>query len=110
MALAPPLALKVVAGLAVAFAVAHADRGHAVQSRTAITVSRAEGNRWVVSRTTTLTALGTAVERTCSRGYSFRQRHWRDLGCRFESGITRSESASAVTASATDRSRTRTRP
>jgi len=83
MALAPPLALKVVAGLAVAFAVAHADRGHAVQSRTAITVSRAEGNRWVVSRTTTLTALGTAVERTCSRGYS--QRHWRDLGCRFKS-------------------------
>ena len=85
MALAPPLALKVVAGLAVAFAVAHADRGHPVRSRTAITVSRAEGNRWVVSRTTTLTALGTAVERTCSRGYSFRQRHWRDLGCRFRS-------------------------
>jgi hypothetical protein len=85
VALAPPLALKVVAGLAVAFAVAHADRGHPVQSRTAITVSRAEGNRWVVLRTTTLTALGTAVERTCSRGYSFRQRHWRDLGCHFRS-------------------------
>jgi hypothetical protein len=82
MALAPPLALKVVAGLAVAFAVAHADRGHPPEGRTAVAVSRAEGNRWVVSRSSTLTALGAAVERTCSRGYSFRQRRWVDLGCR----------------------------
>ena len=83
MAVAPSLALKVLAGLAVAFAVAHADRGHPPRSRTAISVSRAEGNRWVVSRSSTLTALGAAVERTCSRGYSFRRRHWSDLGCRF---------------------------
>jgi hypothetical protein len=82
MALAPPLALKVAAGLAVAIAVAHADHGHPPTSRTAIAVSRAEGNRWIVSRTATLTALGTAVERTCSRGYSFRQHHWVSLGCR----------------------------
>jgi hypothetical protein len=82
MALTPPLALKVAAGLAVAFAVAHADRGHPFQSRTAVTIARGEGNRWVVSRSSTLTALGAAVERTCSRGYSFRQRHWVSLGCR----------------------------
>jgi hypothetical protein len=83
VAFAPPLALKVVAGLAVAFAVAHADRGHPIHGRTAITVSRAEGNRWIVTRTSTLTALGAGVERKCSRGYSFRLRHWQDLGCRF---------------------------
>jgi len=83
VALAPPLALKVVGGLAVAFAVAHADRGQPIHGRTAITVSRAEGNRWIVTRTSTLTALGAAVERSCSRGYSFRRRHWVDLGCRF---------------------------
>jgi len=81
MALAPPLALKVVAGLAVAFAVAHADRGHPPEGRTVVAVSRAEGSRWVVSRSSTLTALGAAVERTCSRGYSFRRRHWVNLGC-----------------------------
>jgi hypothetical protein len=84
MALAPSLALKAVAGLAVAFAVAHADPGHPPHSRTAIAVSRAEGNRWIVSRTTTLTALGTGVERTCSRAYSFRRRNWVDLGCRYK--------------------------
>ena len=83
MALAPSLALKVVAGLAVAFAVAHADRGHPPQTRTAVSVSRAEGNRWIITRTTTLTALGAAVVRTCARGYSFREHHWVDLGCRF---------------------------
>ena len=83
MALAPPLALKVAAGLAAAFAVAHADRGHPVQSRTAVAVSRAEGNRWVVSRSSTVTLLGAGVERTCARGYSFRRRHWVSLGCRF---------------------------
>lgn len=82
MALAPPLPLKVVAGLAVAFAVAHADRGHPPHTRTAIAVSRAEGNRWVVTRSSTLTMLGAGVERSCARGYSFRQRHWVDLGCR----------------------------
>ena len=83
MALASPLALKVVAGLAVAFAVAHADRGHPVPPRTAVAVSRAEDNRWVVTRTSTLSMLGAGVERSCARGYSFRQRHWVDLGCRF---------------------------
>jgi hypothetical protein len=88
MALAPSLALKVIAGLAVAFAVAHADRGHPPHSRTAVSVSRAEGNRWIVSRTSTLTALGAAVQRTCAEAYSFRRHHWTDLGCRFQSGIT----------------------
>lgn len=83
MALSPPLALKAAAGLAIAFAVAHADRGHPLQGRTAVAVSRAEGNRWVVSRSTTITLLGAGAQRTCARGYSFRQRHWRDLGCRF---------------------------
>ncbi len=82
MALAPPLALKVAAGLAVAFTVAHADRGHPPRNSTAVTVSRAAGNRWIVSRSSTLTALGAAVERTCSRGYSLRQRNWVNLGCR----------------------------
>ena len=82
MALTPSLALKVVAGLVVAFVVAHADHGRPPAGHTAIAVSRGEGNRWVVSRSSTLTALGAAVERTCSRGYSFRQRKWVNLGCR----------------------------
>jgi hypothetical protein len=85
MALAPSLTLKVAAGLAVAFAVAHADRGRPPQSRTAVSVSRAEGNRWIVSRVSTLTALGAAAERTCARGYSFRRHQWVDLGCRLRS-------------------------
>jgi hypothetical protein len=83
VALAPSLAVKAAAGLAIAFAVAHADRGHSPQGRTAVAVSRAEGNRWVVTRSSTLTMLGEAVERTCASSYSFRRRHWRDLGCRF---------------------------
>ena len=87
MALAPPLALRVAAGLLAAFVVAHADRGHPARGRTAVAVSRAEGNRWVVARSTTLSLpFGASIERTCARGYSFRQRHWRDLGCQFERG------------------------
>jgi hypothetical protein len=93
VALAPPVALKVAAGVAVALAVAHADRGHPPVGHTAVAVSRAEGNRWVVSRSSTLTALGAAVERTCSRGYSFRQRHWRDLGCRFNTPSGRADAS-----------------
>ena len=88
MALAPPLALKVVAGLAVAFAVAHADRGHPVQGRTAVAVSRSEGNRWVVARSSTLSLpLGAGIERTCARGYSFRRRHWVSLGCHIKGTV-----------------------
>ncbi len=87
MAVAPSLALKAAAGLAVAFAVAHADRGRPIQGRTAVAVARAEGNRWVVVRSATLSLpFGTGIERTCSRGYSFRQRHWHDLGCRLTPG------------------------
>ena len=87
MALAPPLALKALAGLAVAFAIAHADRGHPVQGRTAVAVSRAEGNRWVVARSSTVRLpFGASVERSCARGYSFRRRHWQDLGCRLRPG------------------------
>jgi hypothetical protein len=87
VALAPSLALKAVAGLAVAFAVASADRGHPIQGRTSVAVARAEGNRWVVVRSATLSLpFGAGIERTCSRGYSFRQRHWNDLGCRLTPG------------------------
>jgi hypothetical protein len=87
VALAPPLALKLAAGLAVAFAVAHADRGHSIQPRTSVAVARAEGNRWVVVRSATLSLpFGAGIERTCSRGYSFRQRHWHDLGCKLSPG------------------------
>jgi hypothetical protein len=86
MALAPPLALKLAAGLLVALAVAHADRGRPPQGRTAVAVSRAEGNRWVVARSSTFRLpLGAGIERTCSRGYSFRERHWVSLGCRMRS-------------------------
>src|ERR1700754_3600617 len=93
MALAPSLALKALAGLAVAFAVAHADRGHPPHSRTAIAVSRAEGNRWIVTRSFTLTMLGAGVERSCARGYSFRQRHWVDLGCRLNTPSARADAS-----------------
>jgi hypothetical protein len=87
MALAPPLALKLAAGVLVALAVAHADRGRPPQGRTAVAVSRAEGNRWVVSRSSTLSLpLGAGIERTCARGYSFREHHWVSLGCRLKRG------------------------
>jgi hypothetical protein len=83
VALAPPVALKVAAGVAVALAVASADPGRPPEGRTSIAVSRAEGNRWVVARSSTWRLpWGPVVERTCSRGYSFRQRHWVSLGCR----------------------------
>jgi hypothetical protein len=85
MALAPPLALKLAAGVLVALAVAHADRGRPPQGRTAVTVSRAEGNRWVVARSSTFSLLlGAGIERTCARGYSFRERRWVSLGCRVQ--------------------------
>jgi hypothetical protein len=85
VALAPPLALKVAAGVFVALAVANADRGHPAQGRTAVAVSRAEGNRWVVARSSTFRLpLGAGIERTCARGYSFRRHHWVSLGCRMQ--------------------------
>jgi len=48
MALAPPLALKLAAGVLAALAVAHADRGHPLAPHTAVAVSRADGNRCAV--------------------------------------------------------------
>jgi hypothetical protein len=82
VAFAPPLALKIAAGLLVALAVASADRGHPATPHTAVAVSRAEGNRWVVARSSTVRLLfGRSVEHTCARGYSFRERHWVSLGC-----------------------------
>jgi len=90
MALAPPLALKLAAGVLAALAVANADRGRPIEGRTAVAVSRGEGNRWVVARSSTLRLpLGASIERTCSRGYSFRRRHWIDLGCRLNTPSVR---------------------
>ncbi len=89
MAFTPPLALKLAAGVLAALAVAHADRGHPAQGRTAVAVSRAEGNRWVVARSSTVRLpFGASVERTCARGYSFRRRHWVSLGCQLKRGLS----------------------
>ena len=93
MALPPPLALKIAAALAVAFAVGAADRKAAPRSpgipgvlelKSGIAVVRAENNRWLVERSRTVQffpPLGPGVETTCRRVYAFRGRHWSDRGC-----------------------------
>jgi hypothetical protein len=93
MALPPPLALKVAAALAAAFAVGAADRDAAprgpgipgvLELRTSVAVARAEGNRWMVEDRRVAQLLpphGPLLERTCRRSYRFRDRHWSDSGC-----------------------------